>query len=102
MSMFGWSNGSNNIPFYFGAINNEGRERIEHDSYEVYVNGDYVGEKTLISQGEKISDIDKHLKVADFKNFNEETIGNHVNIKTDDLEEARKIKQNLNIYLSIR
>ena len=102
MPMFGWTNDSNIIPFFIGAVEDEPIGKIQHDSYEVYVNGDFVGKKTLISQAEKITDIDKHLQLAEFKGFKEETIGNHVNIKTNDIEEAEKIKLNLKVYLNAR
>ena len=102
MPMFGWNGNSRGIPL-FTTIDNEKSEGVlNQDSYEVYVNGDYVGNKILITQGEEISDIDKHLQLGGFKDFDEDVIGNHVDIKTDDLEEARRIKQNLNVYLRIR
>ena len=101
MAIFGWENNSYFPPFYVGVINDE-YNKLQHDSYEVYVNGDFVGNKILISQGERISDIDKHLQMAEFRSFEEETIGNKVNIKTNDLEAAHKIKQNLKVYLQAR
>jgi len=110
MQIFGWngnSNGSFNgnssiIPFYSGADDRKEQGTNNHDSYEVYVNGDYVGNKSLITQGEEISDIDKHLQLQGFKDFDEEVMGNHVDINTEDLVEAKRIKQNLNVYLTIR
>lgn len=102
MPIFGWTNDLTNVPLFFGNIGDDSRDKLQHDSYEVYVNGDFVGRKILISQGEKISDIDKHLQVAELNNFKDEILGNHVNIKTNDLEEADKIKQNLKVYLNAR
>ncbi|MBC8059663.1 MAG: hypothetical protein H7Y18_03255 [Clostridiaceae bacterium] len=102
MQMFGWNNNSGGIPFYTGIDYGKDEGIINHDSYEVYVNGDYVGNKSLLAQGEEISDIDKHLQLEGFRTFDEEVMGNHVDINTNDLEEARRIKQNLNVYLRIR
>jgi len=90
------------MPFYARIYNEKSEGLINHDSYEVYVNGDYVGNKSLITQGEEISDIDKHLQLEGFKTFDEEVLGNHVDINTKDLDEAKRIKQNLNVYLKIR
>lgn len=102
MQIFGWNDNVGGIPFIAGINHEENEGKINHDSYEVYVNGDYVGNKSLITQGEEISDIDKHLQLEGFKSFDEEVMGNHVDIKTNNLEEARRIKQNLNVYLRIR
>ena len=102
MKVFGWSSGFAGMPFFAGIEDEKNESRIDHDSYEVYVNGDYVGNKSLITQGEEISDIDKHLQLEGFKTFNEEVLGNHVDINTKDLDEAKRIKQNLNVYLKIR
>ena len=90
------------IPFFSRTDGGKNEGTNNHDSYEVYVNGDYVGNKSLITQGEEISDIDKHLQLQGFKNFDEEVMGNHVDINTEDLVEAKRIKQNLNVYLTIR
>lgn len=102
MQIFGWNGNSSGIPFFAGINDEKNEGKINHDSYEVYVNGDYVGNKSLITQGEEISDIDKHLQLDGFKSFDEKVMGNHVDIKTNDLEQAKRIKQNLNVYLSIR
>ena len=102
MKIFGWNGDSVGVPFLAGIDDDKNESIINHDSYEVYVNGDYVGNKDLIAQGEEISDIDKHLQLEGFKSFDEEVMGNHVDIKTNDLEQASRIKQNLNVYLRIR
>ena len=102
MKVFGWNSGFAGLPFFAGIEDEKNESRIDHDSYEVYVNGDYVGNKSLITQGEEISDIDKHLQLEGFKTFDEEVLGNHVDINTNDIEEAKRIKQNLNVYLRNR
>lgn len=102
MQIFGFNNNLGGIPFYTGIEYDKGEGMINHDSYEVYVNGEYVGNKSLITQGEEISDIDKHLQLEGFNTFDEKIMGNHVEISTNNLEEARRIKQNLNVYLRIR
>jgi len=102
MQIFGWNGNASGTPFYSGIDYDKNEGMVNHDSYEVYVNGDYVGNKDLITQGEEISDIDKHLQLEGFKNFDEEVMGNHVDINTNDLADAKRIKQNLNVYLRIR
>ena len=102
MQIFGYNGNISGIPFYSTGDDGKNDSTNNHDSYEVYVNGDYVGNKSLITQGEEISDIDKHLQLQGFKNFDEEVMGNHVDINTEDLVEAKGIKKNLNVYLTIR
>ncbi len=75
--------------------------KLEHDSYEVYVNEDLVGRKELIAQNEKPSDVEDHLKAQGFRNFNAQVQGDHILINAAD-REAGDIKNNLNVYLNIR
>lgn len=104
MTIFGWMNNLNTTPSFIGVSGDqhEQEDKLYHDSYEVFVNGDYVGNKILLTQVERLSDVDQHLKANNFNNFKVETIGNRVDIKTDDLSEARRIKQNLNIHFNTR
>lgn len=75
--------------------------KLYHDSYDVYVNNDYVGRKTLMAQTENARDIEKHLKAEGFQNFRTSLQGNQVMIDSS-VDEAVDIKRNLHVYLNIR
>lgn len=75
--------------------------KLNHDSYRVYVNGDYVGDKVLLAPNENINDIKGYLRDQGFNGFTANQDGDYLLIDADD-EEARHIRDNLNIYLRIR
>ncbi|ERI92561.1 hypothetical protein HMPREF1982_02169 [Clostridiales bacterium oral taxon 876 str. F0540] len=102
--MFGnnFFNSNGAFPVFYNITDNDKSEtKLEHDSYEVYVNQDFVGRKELITQSEKPGDVEDHLKAQGFRNFNTQVLGDHILINAADREEG-DIKNNLNIYLNIR
>ncbi|HHW30270.1 MAG TPA: hypothetical protein GXX20_01130 [Clostridiaceae bacterium] len=87
--------------FLFGAVDSSDifdGSKISHDSYKVYVNNDYVGDKILFGQNEKIEDLEKYLKNQGFENFSTELIGNQYFIKPAE-DEYYDMKNTLNVYL---
>ena len=77
-----------------------GDTKLFHDRYEVFVNGDKVGEKTLLTQGEDAQDLEPYLKDNGFKNFDYEVTGDHIEIKVK--EDSHQMKEILSSYLSIK
>lgn len=76
--------------------------KIPDDSYDVYVNEDFVGKKTLVTQVEDIEDLSSHLQDQGFSNFSTDLEGDHYTLKVDDGGEAKRMKQHLEVYLQIR
>lgn len=75
--------------------------KIGHDSYRVYVNKDYVGDKVLVAQNEKIDDVEKYLKNIGFTNFSTKLDGNSYMINSEGSETGDMIST-LNVYLRNR
>lgn len=73
-----------------------------YDFFTVYVNGDYMGKKLLLSQSDKISDTVEYLHKNSFNNFTSKIDGNSLYINNDDLKESKHIKDTLHVYLNIR
>lgn len=73
-----------------------------HDFYTVYVDGDYMGKKLLLSQSDKISDTVDYLHKNNFNNFNSKIDGNSLYINDDDRRESKQLKDTLHVYLNIR
>lgn len=88
------------IPFF--NIRNEDEDIIEHDSYDVYVNDDFVGRKVLYSESEDISNISDYLSSNGYGDFTYTEDGNKFIIEDFDEEEADKMKNQLETYLNIR
>ena len=68
------------------AMNNNDREnqvKLNEDQYDIYVNDDFVGQKSLKNQGENLSDIDDFLKQQGITDFTASLNGDHYDIKTD-------------------
>lgn len=76
--------------------------KIAHDRYEVYVNADLVGDKTILTQNEDIFDIEHYLKAQGFEGFSTELDGDHFIIGTENPAEAAAMKKALEVYLNIR
>lgn len=88
------------IPFF--NIRNENEDIIENDSYDVYVNDDFVGRKVLYSESEDISNISDYLSSNGYGDFTYTEDGNKFIIEDFDEEEADKMKNQLETYLNIR
>jgi len=88
------------IPFF--NIRDENEDIIEHDSYDVYVNDDFVGRKVLYSESEDITNISDYLSSNGYGDFTYTEEGNKFIIEDYDEEEAGKMKNQLETYLNIR
>lgn len=73
-----------------------------HDHYKVYVNGDFVGDKTILAQNEDIFDIENYLSQQGFADFSTELDGDHFIISTENPADAQAMKDALSVYLQIR
>ncbi|MFA9399358.1 MAG: hypothetical protein ACERKV_13975 [Clostridiaceae bacterium] len=90
------------IPGYIYGNTKENTDKILNDSYNVYVNDDYVGSKILYSEVENVSDVSEYLKSNGFGDFTYEEQGNTLKIQDDNDQEAEKMKKQLDVYLNIR
>ncbi|MDV3428638.1 MAG: hypothetical protein LIR50_16735 [Bacillota bacterium] len=88
------------IPFF--NIRDENQDIIEHDSYDVYVNDDFIGRKVLYSESEDISNISDYLSSNGYGDFTYTEDGNKFIIEDYDEEEADRMKNQLETYLNIR
>jgi hypothetical protein len=75
--------------------------KISHDSYKVFVNSDYVGDKVLLAQNEHIEGLEKYLKNKGFENFSTKLTGNEyvINPAASDSHDMKNI---LEVYLRTR
>ncbi|MBB6454489.1 hypothetical protein HNQ94_002971 [Salirhabdus euzebyi] len=72
-----------------------------HDQYNVYVNDEYVGNKTLVTQNEHVDDIKNYLEKQGVTNISAELDGDHYKISIENGEQQR-VEEILSTYLSIR
>lgn len=72
------------------------------DALNVYVNGDLIGEKVLIAQGDGgLNAVRDYLLNKGFSDFKYKVDGNNIIIDTDD-SISEEVKNHLKIYLNIR
>ncbi|MFZ3591474.1 hypothetical protein ACOI1C_20170 [Bacillus sp. DJP31] len=93
------TDGTFNGLFMFDDVNSSTNTKLNHDRYDVYVNGDFVGHKSLLTESEEISDVNDFLHAQGYQNFQANVDGDHYEIQTDDEGDMR---QALQIYLQSR
>jgi hypothetical protein len=88
----GNTNGGSSFPF-FGLFKSDEENSVKnaHESYDVYVNRDFVGKKTLIAESERIDDVIDFLKVQGVQDISAQLTGDHYVIQTGDSEHVKKI-----------
>ncbi|MBD8070066.1 hypothetical protein [Bacillus sp. PS06] len=83
------------------GLGDEGTGKLREDRYEVLVNNDLVGKKTLLGQNDQMSDVDDFLKQQGFTEFKTELEGDHYHVETS-AEYEGDMKQALKVYLNNR
>ncbi|WP_246943786.1 hypothetical protein [Bacillus pinisoli] len=99
------STGANGTP-YNTVIFSNGVDtpdmKMNHDRYDVYVNGEFVGHKVLLTQSEDITDVNDFLKVQGFKEFEGRLDGDHYDLRVEDGQSSQEMREALQIYLQSR
>jgi hypothetical protein len=94
------TNGNNMNPFIVTDFDTSAGVKLNEDTYEVFVNGSFVGRKTLKNQGEDLSDIDDFLGNQGLNDFTTSVDGDHYMIKVRDQEE--NFSNALSVYFNNR
>jgi hypothetical protein len=91
---------NNMFPFINTEIDSNSDVKLTEDQYEVYVNGNFVGRKTLKTQGEDLSDIDDFLRNQGFSDFTTSVDGDHYSIHVDHQDDD--LSNALSVYFNNR
>ena len=94
------NNGNNMLPFINTDMTSNSDVKLTEDQYEVYVNGNFVGRKTLKTQGEDLSDIDDFLRNQGFSDFTTSVDGDHYSIHVDHQDDD--LSNALSVYFNNR
>jgi hypothetical protein len=94
------TNGNNMNPFIVTDFNTNAGVKLNEDTYEVFVNGSFVGRKTLKNQGENLSDIDDFLRNQGFSDFTTSVDGDHYMIEVSNQED--NFSDALSVYFNNR
>ncbi|WP_442599584.1 hypothetical protein [Neobacillus sp. D3-1R] len=87
-----------NEVFGFGIATNNtanGATKLSEDRYEIYVNEDFVGYKSLHNVSDQISDVDDFIKSQGIVEFKGQLEGDHYYINGENPE---RLKDILSIY----
>lgn len=91
------------FPFqYRGFVEADETGKRPHETYDVFVNDQFVGQKVLLTQNDSITSVDDFLLKRGFQSFESQLDGIQYKIISDNEEEAQRMKQNLDVYLHIR
>ncbi|MDG4656819.1 hypothetical protein P6P90_09905 [Ectobacillus antri] len=90
---FGLYPGTYNMQFDYTS-------KMHHDSYEVYVNEDFVGMKAMTNDAEHIQSVAEFLHGRGFTDFTSSIDGDHYTIHTK--EQAALMKEYIAMYLNNR
>lgn len=104
MNMMNSGNGFFFLPLAM-LRNLEGEEggKIGHDRENVYVNGDYVGDRISLNQNDDgLKAIEDYLKSRNFQGYRVTQEGDRIYIDVEDEKEGEAIKNHLGIYTKIR
>jgi hypothetical protein len=75
--------------------------KISHDRYEVYVNGDFIGHKMMLTKAEDITDVNDFLRSNGFTRFTAYLNGDQYHLKAEN-HQSKEMMNALNIYLMNR
>ena len=80
---------------------NEGN-KLAHDRENVYVDGDYVGDRISLTQNDNgRKAIEDYLQSRNFTQFNVSQEGDRIDIQVQDDREREDIKNHLKVYTQI-
>jgi len=97
------NNGMIGVPIFFGYLgNNEGDAKLNEDRYEMFVNGEYVGEQTLYTDIEDATDISDFLDKQGFHDVQMDVEGDHIMIHCSNESEANKVEEVIRVYVHNR
>lgn len=91
-----------NEVFGFGTFTNHsdnGTAKLSEDRYEIYVNDDFVGYKSLHNVSDQLSDVDDFLKSQGIQGFQSLLEGDHYYISGENTE---RLKDVLSVYCQNR
>ncbi|MES9685069.1 MULTISPECIES: hypothetical protein [Bacillaceae] len=95
-------NPNDSYPFPISGVDLDSKNsvKLNEDTYEVYVNDELVGHKTLKSAGEKLSDIEDFLSHQGINDFSSAVRGDHYLIHTSG--DFEHLKNALSVYFENR
>lgn len=95
-------NPNDGYPFPILGVNldSENQVKLNEDTYEVYVNDEFVGHKTLKTAGEKLSDVEDFLRIQGIHDFSSTLRGDHFMIQTNG--DFEHLKEALSVYFNNR
>ncbi|MBE4907705.1 hypothetical protein IMZ08_06515 [Bacillus luteolus] len=94
-------NGGFNDVFAFDEVESGADAKLNEDRYEVFINQQFIGHKTLLTQGDHLTDIDNFLKSQGITSFKSSLDGDHYLIEASP-EDQTKARDALNVYFTNR
>lgn len=90
------------LPFFGGLTADEEEDiKNEHDTYDVYVDNDFVGKKILLTENDNINDVLDFVSSQGIKEVTARLNGDHylIEANNEDIERTKKV---ISTYLENR
>ncbi|MBU9724294.1 MULTISPECIES: hypothetical protein [Bacillaceae] len=84
------------------AYDGDANVKLNEDSYDLYVNDDYIGKHTFLVQQEDASAISDFLHQQGFGHVNMEVTGDHIIVHSADNADTERIEKALSVFLKNR
>ncbi|MCE7791376.1 hypothetical protein K8O68_02930 [Salipaludibacillus sp. CUR1] len=97
-------NGIPGLPIFFGYIgeNEDAYAKLYEAQYEMFVNGDYVGDHTLYAEKEEATDIADFLETQGFSHIEIDVEGDHILINCQTEKDAERVEEAVKVFLHNR
>ncbi|MBP3950392.1 hypothetical protein [Bacillus suaedae] len=90
------------LPFFGGLTADEGEDmKSEHDTYDVYVENEFVGKKVLLTENDDINDVLDFVSSQGITDVKAHLNGDHylIEANNEDIERTKKV---ISTYLENR
>ncbi|WP_416147835.1 hypothetical protein ACM26V_16535 [Salipaludibacillus sp. HK11] len=103
--MLQFNSGNVGIPIFVRPSNSEsnaGNAKLNEDRYEMFVNGEFVGEHTLFAEKEEATDISDFLDKQGFHDVQMDVEGDHILIHCANESEANDVESAVKVFIHNR
>jgi hypothetical protein len=91
------------LPVFFRYFSGNGTDmKLEEDRYDLFINGEHIGQHTLYAEKEDVTDISDFLDLQGFHHVQMDVEGDHILIHCGNKAEADQIEEALRVFITNR
>lgn len=89
------------LPIFFRNVASDG-SKLNEDRYEMFVNGEYIGDHTLFAEKEEATDISDFLDRQGFADVQLDVEGDHILIHCSNESEVNDVEKAVRVFKNNR